>query len=110
MARSSTCKTLLLVGAAINFVLWGALHGFLLVLEKYTGFNRLPSLFRRIIVLPIIILSWLVFFIDTEGLLTIFDIEILAREKNQPGSGQTCHVFFTTGLRVEEIHFYALRR
>jgi alginate O-acetyltransferase complex protein AlgI len=89
-------------GAAINFVLWGALHGFLLVLEKYTGFNRLPSLIRRIIVLPIIIFSWLVFFIDTEGLLTIFDIEILARENNPEalGSGVLLFAFL---LMIEHI-------
>ena len=80
-------------GAALNFILWGALHGILLIFEKVVGFNRLPSGLRKMIVLPVIALSWMFFFLSAESLRTIFDFELFTRSHNPDALGVSVLLF-----------------
>lgn len=80
-------------GAAVNFILWGALHGALLCIEKITKFERLPTLLRRIIVLPIIVFSWMVFFLDTDQLRIVFSSDLLWRQSNAEALGVSTLLF-----------------
>lgn len=51
-------------GASWNFVFWGLFHGFFLALERgYPGqmLRRLPSLFRHLYVLFIVLIGWIFF-------------------------------------------------
>lgn len=89
-------------GAAFNFILWGAFHGVLLVVEKLSGFSRVPRLLRRLIVLPIIVLSWLLFFVDIDGLNSIFSVATLSRENNPEALGVSVW-FFVLLLAMEHV-------
>ncbi|MEF2146456.1 MAG: MBOAT family O-acyltransferase [Desulfovibrionaceae bacterium] len=48
-------------GAAWTFVLWGAVHGVLLCLERALGWNRRSGLARQLWMFPLIALSWIPF-------------------------------------------------
>ena len=48
-------------GAAWNFVLWGLLFAFLLLLEKQLPLQKLPSLLRHLYVLLVVMLSFVLF-------------------------------------------------
>ena len=49
-------------GAAWGFVLWGALHGTYLVVERVLrGRIELPAWFRRFVVLQLVVLAWIPF-------------------------------------------------
>jgi D-alanyl-lipoteichoic acid acyltransferase DltB (MBOAT superfamily) len=48
-------------GAAWTFVLWGALHGLFLCLERTLGWNRTSSRRRAVWMFPLIALSWIPF-------------------------------------------------
>ena len=89
-------------GAAYNFIIWGALHGVVMVLEKATSFHLLPSIMKRIIVLPIIVLSWLIFFLSTDDLISLFDSELLTRENNPDAFGISV-MFFIVLLIFEHV-------
>ena len=80
-------------GAAMNFLLWGLLHGVLLVIENVTSFRSLPSAVRRTVVLPVIVASWLVFFLDTESLLALLDPALLGRAANPDAFGPSVLLF-----------------
>jgi alginate O-acetyltransferase complex protein AlgI len=57
-------------GASWNFVLWGAAHGLLLVVERM-GFGevlaRAPRLLRHVYVLFAVMMTWVLFRVDTVG-------------------------------------------
>ena len=74
-------------GAAANFLLWGALHGTLLCVERATHFTKLPVGLRRCIVLPVIAASWLVFFLDMSDLSALASSEILTRPSHPNALG-----------------------
>lgn len=50
-------------GAAWSFVIWGAVHGVLLILERATGLSQMEGYTwpRRLIVIPVIMLTWIPF-------------------------------------------------
>ncbi len=52
-------------GAAWNFVVWGAIHGVLLAVERARGkaslYNRLPPVLRRAITFVIVLFTWVFF-------------------------------------------------
>ena len=57
-------------GAAWNFVLWGALFGVILVIEKLwllRGLERLPKIVRHMYVLFLVLLSFVLFNADSVG-------------------------------------------
>ncbi len=87
-------------GAALNFIIWGALHGALLAIEKLTPFSVLSAVLKRLFVLPVIVVSWLVFFLDTDSLLAIFDSHIFSRADNPDALGPGVLLF--AGLLVFE--------
>lgn len=63
-------------GAALNFLLWGLLHGLFLVVEKFTGLNRSPRqkwarVLKTVVYFHLICLSWVIF--RTESLDAAFD-------------------------------------
>jgi alginate O-acetyltransferase complex protein AlgI len=57
-------------GAAWSFVVWGAAHGFFLVLER-AGFSRvlerLPSTLRHVYVMLAVMITWVIFRADSLG-------------------------------------------
>ncbi len=54
-------------GANWTFLVWGLFHGFFLVLEKFTGLNKMEKYkpFRWIITMVIVITAWVFFRADT---------------------------------------------
>jgi alginate O-acetyltransferase complex protein AlgI len=55
-------------GAAMNFLVWGALHGALLVLERFglgSVLDRSPSLLRHAYVLFMVMITWVFFRADS---------------------------------------------
>lgn len=54
-------------GANWTFLVWGLFHGFFLVLEKFTGLNKIEKYkpFRWIITMVIVITAWVFFRADT---------------------------------------------
>lgn len=50
-------------GASWNFILWGAIHGFFLSLEKVALFNRvkLPKIISQLVMFFLVMLSWVPF-------------------------------------------------
>jgi alginate O-acetyltransferase complex protein AlgI len=51
-------------GASWNFVIWGAYHGFFLIIERMfllTTLNKLPSVFRVIYCFSVVSMGWLLF-------------------------------------------------
>ena len=48
-------------GAAWNFVLWGLLYAAFLLLEKWLPLDRLPDLLRRVYVLLVVVLGFVLF-------------------------------------------------
>jgi alginate O-acetyltransferase complex protein AlgI len=52
-------------GAAWNFVVWGGLHGLMLIVErarsKQSFYNRMPGLFRTAITFVIVLFTWVFF-------------------------------------------------
>ena len=48
-------------GAAWNFVVWGLLFGVILLAEKFLNVERLPALLRRVYVLVIVCISFVIF-------------------------------------------------
>jgi len=53
-------------GAAWNFVVWGLLHGFFIIFEKLTGWNKTEggffnNLLHRIYLLLVVLLAWVFF-------------------------------------------------
>lgn len=80
-------------GAAFNFIIWGALHGVLLAVERMTGFCALPSAVRRLIVIPVILISWLVFFLDTQQLSALLSLDIFSRQNNPNALGAGAWLF-----------------
>ncbi len=48
-------------GAAWNFVIWGLLFAALLLIEKWTQLDRLPTLLRRVYVLFVVMISFVIF-------------------------------------------------
>lgn len=55
-------------GASWNFALWGLYFGVILIIEKFIlkeYLEKLPSFFRRIYTLSLIIISWVIFAFDS---------------------------------------------
>ncbi|MDE5703903.1 MAG: MBOAT family protein, partial [Bacteroidales bacterium] len=57
-------------GAALNFLLWGLMHGLFLAFEKLTGLNRRPRktwarVLKTIVYFHLICLSWVIFRTDS---------------------------------------------
>lgn len=48
-------------GANITFLIWGLLHGLMMILERYTLLCRLPSFFKRIGMIFVVSLSFVLF-------------------------------------------------
>ncbi len=52
-------------GASWNFVIWGGIHGTVLMLERLMGrrtiYHRLPLLLRRVVTFVIVLFSWVFF-------------------------------------------------
>jgi alginate O-acetyltransferase complex protein AlgI len=60
-------------GASWNFVIWGLMFGILLVIEKfflYKWLEKIPSIFSRLYVLIIVLISWIIFDAATMGEIT----------------------------------------
>ena len=56
-------------GAAWNFVVWGLFHGFFIILEKLTGWNKVSEsvfmkILHRIYLLLVVIIAWVFFRAD----------------------------------------------
>ena len=61
-------------GAGIGFVIWGALHGFILIIEKALGqaYLKIPSFIRWIITFILIVIAWSFFRLDyTDAILLV---------------------------------------
>ena len=54
-------------GAAWNFVLWGLLYAAFLMVEKWLPLYKLPDLLRRVYVLLIVVLGFVLFNADSLG-------------------------------------------
>lgn len=52
-------------GANWTFVIWGALHGLYLIIERRLHLNRLPNFVQRSITLLIVLSSWIFFRADS---------------------------------------------
>ena len=48
-------------GAAWNFVIWGLLFAVLLLIEKWTQMDQLPTFLRRVYVLFVVMISFVIF-------------------------------------------------
>ncbi len=62
-------------GAAWNFVLWGMYYGILLILEKYIWgkkLEQLPSFFRHLYTILIVVMGFVLFVFDDMGLLRTY--------------------------------------
>jgi len=65
-------------GAAWNFVIWGFMHGFYLLVERILGFNKFKTdnavinLFRKIIVFIFVVFTWVMFRADISRAKDIF--------------------------------------
>lgn len=51
-------------GANWTFLVWGLAYFIFLMLEKYTGLNRLPKVFRQMYTMMIVIIAWVIFRAD----------------------------------------------
>lgn len=54
-------------GANYNFIVWGLLHGFFMILERVfpSFFEKIPGIFRHLYLLTIVSLAWVFFRTDT---------------------------------------------
>ena len=55
-------------GASWNFALWGLYFGIILIIEKFIlskYLEKLPSLFRRVYTLSLVLISWVIFAFDS---------------------------------------------
>ena len=68
-------------GASWNFVIWGVYFGIILILEKlFVGkiIDKLPSFFKHVYALFLILIGWLIFFSDDLNLLYNYIPKIFA--------------------------------
>lgn len=57
-------------GASWNFVIWGLIHGFFIILERLGALNflqRLPALFSHLYLLVVVITAWVFFRVESFG-------------------------------------------
>ncbi len=57
-------------GASWNFALWGLYFGIILIIEKFIlmkYLEKLPSFFRRVYTLALVLISWVIFAFDSFG-------------------------------------------
>ncbi|MEM7387711.1 MAG: MBOAT family O-acyltransferase [Verrucomicrobiota bacterium] len=78
-------------GASWTFVIWGAVHGLLLVLERLMGkdsvYRRLPRCFRVLITFVILCFTWVVFRSENPAEAGRFCLTMLGFESGNPVSG-----------------------
>nr|WP_300005930.1 MBOAT family O-acyltransferase [Tissierella sp.] len=67
-------------GASWNFLFWGLYFGFILIMEKLfllEFLQKIPSIFRRIYTLSLVLISWVIFSFENVGTMILYIKRIL---------------------------------